>query len=103
MTIEILLGPATMLNADIRSKIRQVLSEAASLDVPLDTLSDHADLYGAGLASVTSVRVMVALEDAFGIDIPDRLLTRHLFRSINSLSRAITECLTVQGATDAQQ
>ncbi|MGI4858437.1 MAG: acyl carrier protein [Janthinobacterium lividum] len=80
-------------DAEIRTKIRQVLSEAAALDVPLDTLSDHADLYAAGLASVTSVRVMVAIEDEFEIEIPDRLLTRHLFASIDSLARAVAECL----------
>lgn len=91
-------GEATMAESEVRAKIRQVLSEAASLDVPLDTLSDHADLYGAGLASVTSVRVMVAIEDEFEIEIPDRLLTRHLFRSIDSLSLAVLECLAEVGA-----
>ena len=88
-----LLNQDVMQDSEIRSKIRQVLSEAALLDVPLDTLSDHADLYAAGLASVTSVRVMVALEDEFEIEIPDRLLTRHLFRSIDSLTSAVKECL----------
>jgi acyl carrier protein len=88
-----LLNQDVMQDSEIRSKIRQVLSEAALLDVPLDTLSDHADLYAAGLASVTSVRVMVALEDEFEIEIPDRLLTRHLFRSIDSLTSAVSECL----------
>lgn len=83
-------------DAEIRTKIRHVLSEAAMLDVPLDTLSDHADLYAAGLASVTSVRVMVALEDEFEIEIPDHLLNRHLFASIDSLSRAVVECLGTQ-------
>jgi len=87
------LNQEVMQDSEIRSKIRQVLSEAALLDVPLDTLSDHADLYAAGLASVTSVRVMVALEDEFEIEIPDRLLTRHLFRSIDSLTAAVDECL----------
>lgn len=92
-----LLNQDVMQDSEIRSKIRQVLSEAALLDVPLDTLSDHADLYAAGLASVTSVRVMVALEDEFEIEIPDRLLTRHLFRSIDSLTSAVDECLQSKG------
>ncbi len=83
----------TAQDAEIRATLRQVLSEAALLDVPLDTLSDHADLYAAGLASVTSVRVMVAIEDAFEIEIPDRLLTRDLFQSIDSLAAAVADCL----------
>lgn len=82
-----------MEDLELRATVRRVLSETAVLDVPLDTLDDRADLYGAGLASVTSVSVMVALEDEFEIEIPDRLLTRQLFRSIDSLSFAVTECL----------
>jgi len=83
-------------DAEIRKKIRDVLSEAAVLDVPLDTLSDHANLYAVGLASVTSVRVTMVLEDEFEIEIPDRLLNRLMCASIDSLSRAVAECLDVQ-------
>jgi acyl carrier protein len=80
-------------DAEIRRKIRGVLSEAAMLDVPLDALSDDADLYAAGLASITSVRITVALEDEFAIEIPDHLLNRLLCASIDNLSHAVVECL----------
>lgn len=84
---------------EIRSTVRRVLSETALLDVPLDTLDDRADLYGAGLASVTSVCVMVAIEDEFDIEIPDRLLTRKLFQNIDSLTSAVQECLNTHAST----
>ncbi|WP_091911796.1 acyl carrier protein [Chitinasiproducens palmae] len=77
----------------MRATVRRVVSDAALLEVPLDALDDNADLYSAGLASMTSVRVMVALEDEFGIEIPDRLLTRKLFRNIASLTDAVVVCL----------
>lgn len=72
----------------MKAAIRTILSEVARLDVPVESLDDQADLYAAGLSSLATVHVMLAMENAFGIEIPDRLLTRQLFRSINSLAAA---------------
>ena len=72
----------------MKAAIRTILSEVARLDVPVETLDDQADLYAAGLSSLATVHVMLAMENEFGIEIPDRLLTRQLFRSINSLAAA---------------
>lgn len=72
----------------MKAAIRTILSEVARLDVPVESLDDQADLYAAGLSSLATVHVMLAMENEFGIEIPDRLLTRQLFRSINSLAAA---------------
>ena len=60
----------------MNEKIRQAIGDHARLGVDLDTLSDDADLYQAGMSSHASVNVMLALEDAFDIEFPDRMLTR---------------------------
>ncbi|MGF7131772.1 acyl carrier protein [Paraburkholderia sp. EB58] len=73
--------------------LRRILSESACLDVPIDQLSDSDDLYAAGLQSLTTLRLMIAIEDEFGIQIPDQKLTRHLFSSIDSLAEAVGEAL----------
>jgi acyl carrier protein len=75
-------------SASMKAAIRTILSEVARLDVPVESLDDQADLYAAGLSSLATVHVMLAMENEFGIEIPDRLLTRQLFRSINSLAAA---------------
>lgn len=85
-----------MKDKDIRVLIRRVLSEVAALDVPVEALSDHTDLYAAGLASIASVGVMLALEDAVQIEIPDHLLNRQLFQNIDSLTSAVRACLLSQ-------
>jgi acyl carrier protein len=73
----------------MEATIRTILAQVGRLEVPADTLDDQADLYEAGLSSLATVHVMLAIENAFDIEIPDRMLTRQLFRSIQSLADAI--------------
>nr|WP_315597743.1 acyl carrier protein [uncultured Cupriavidus sp.] len=73
----------------MKATIRNILGEVARLDVPLASLADNADLYAAGLSSLATVHVMLALENAFDIEIPDQMLTRQLFRSVDSLAAAV--------------
>lgn len=82
----------------MKSAIRTILSEVARLDVPVDSLDDQADLYAAGLSSLATVHVMLAMENQFGIEIPDHLLTRQLFRSISSLAAAAEQIKQEQEA-----
>lgn len=68
----------------MQATIRRILAKVGRLEVPADTLDDHADLYEAGLSSHATVHVMLAIENAFDIEIPDCMLTRQLCRSIQS-------------------
>ncbi|CAG9173749.1 MULTISPECIES: acyl carrier protein [Cupriavidus] len=82
----------------MKAAIRTILSEVARLDVPVESLDDQADLYAAGLSSLATVHVMLAMENTLGIEIPDRLLTRQLFRSISSLAAAAEQIKQEQEA-----
>jgi acyl carrier protein len=79
------------LSGDTKIEIRRVLSEHARLPVAVDNLSDDADLFASGMTSHASVNLMLALEDAFDLEFPDRMLTRSVFESIGSISAAIEE------------
>jgi acyl carrier protein len=76
-------------NTAEREKIRVVLSAHAALPTSVDTIADDADLFQAGMASFASVNVMLGLEDAFDIEFPDSMLTREVFRSVDSIATAI--------------
>ncbi|WP_345813104.1 acyl carrier protein [Paraburkholderia sp. PREW-6R] len=82
----------------MKTELRRILSETARLDVSAESLTDDADLYAAGLSSLATVHVMLAIEDEFNIEIPDRMLTRRLFSSINVLAAAVTELQQAQAA-----
>jgi acyl carrier protein len=57
----------------------------------VDSLSDDADLYAAGLSSHATVNLMLALEEAFDVELPDRLLRRRTFSSIAAMAEALAE------------
>jgi acyl carrier protein len=73
----------------MKADLRRVLSETACLDVPVETLSDTDNLYAAGLSSLGTVRVMLAVEEALGIEIPGDLITFELFQCIESIASAL--------------
>ena len=72
-------------------QIRPILAEHARLRVDADQLTDEADLYEAGLTSLSTVNLMLALEEHFDVEFSDRMLGRKTFASIRALADAITE------------
>jgi acyl carrier protein len=84
-------------SADTSSAVREVLREHARLPVEVDTLSDDADLFAAGMTSHASVNLMLALEDAFDVEFPDRMRTRSVFESVGSITAAIDEISAPNG------
>jgi acyl carrier protein len=82
---------------DLYAQIRQVLADHARLPVDINTVSDHADLFQAGMTSHASVNVMLALEDSFDIEFPDSMLKRSVFESIGAIGDAISQ-ITLKAA-----
>ncbi len=74
--------------------IRQIITTHGRLSVDVAALAPDADLYHAGMTSHASVNVMLALEDHFDIEFPDRMLKRSVFESISAIERALTELRT---------
>jgi acyl carrier protein len=72
----------------IVARVRQVVIEAAGIHNAAELL-DTQDLWDAGMDSLSSVNLMVQLEDAFGVQLPDELLTREVFSSIASIAEAL--------------
>ena len=81
----------------MKDALRRILSETACLDVAVETLSDTDDLYAAGLSSLGTLRVMLAIEDALCVEIPDELITFELFRCIDSLAIALAQVVRDEG------
>jgi acyl carrier protein len=81
--------------------IRTLLAEHARLLVDVKTLNDDSDLYAAGLTSLSTVNLMLAIEDHFDVEFLDRMLGRKTFGSIRSLSEAIEELRGANGAERA--
>lgn len=72
-------------------KIRDVVAQHGRLPVGIETIADDSDLYNAGLTSLATVGLMLALEDAFDVEFPENMLSRKTFESIEAISEAIEE------------
>ena len=70
--------------------LRNILDRSGRLAVPAASLDENTDLYAAGLSSLATVNVMLAIEAAFDIEIPDEMLNRRTFQTLGDLREAIT-------------
>ncbi|HEX3002782.1 MAG TPA: acyl carrier protein [Angustibacter sp.] len=77
--------------ARTEATIRAVLAEHGHLGVDVDGVGAADDLYAAGLTSHASVNVMLALEDAFDVEFPDRMLRKSTFASVSAIAEAVDE------------
>ncbi len=72
-------------------QIRTIVSQHANLSVDLAQIGDDADLYAAGMSSLSTVNLMLALEDHFDVEFKDSMLWRKTFGTLRTLSEAIEE------------
>ncbi|WP_363348171.1 acyl carrier protein [Methylocystis echinoides] len=71
--------------------IRRLLQENGRLHTPIETLSDSADLYEAGLTPFAAIRTMLAIEEAFDVEFPVAMLRRQSFVSVNAIVSCLNE------------
>jgi phosphopantetheine--protein transferase-like protein len=79
-------GSPTMIDT-----IRSVIRDHARLSIDMAALDENTDLYRAGMTSHASVNLMLALEAAFDIEFPERMLNRRVFQSIAAIRAALEE------------
>ena len=71
--------------------IRDILAKHGRLSVPAGELSECSDLYETGLTSLATVGVMLALEEYFGVEFPEAMLSRKTFQSLGSIADAVAQ------------
>jgi acyl carrier protein len=71
--------------------IRVIIRDHARLSIDVAGLDENTDLYRAGMTSHASVNLMLALEAAFDIEFPERMLNRRVFQSIAAIRGALEE------------
>ena len=74
----------------MEDRLRDIIGKFGRLPVPVDSLKSDDDLYEAGLSSLASVNLMLAIEEEFDVEFPDHLLTRRSFQSISALTGVVS-------------
>lgn len=82
-----------------RDQIRKILSSHGRLSIDVTELEDDSDLYGAGLTSLITVNLLLAIEDHFDVEFPDALLSRRTFQSILALAQAVEDLVGTASAS----
>ena len=77
----------------ITDGIRAILREHARLAVDECVLDEDSNLFDAGLTSQASVTLMLALEERFAIEFPERMLRRGAFASIAAIRSGLAELI----------
>jgi acyl carrier protein len=77
----------------ITTDIRGILREHGRLAVDVAKLADDSNLYEAGLSSHASVTLMLALEERFEVEFPERMLHRGAFGSIAVIRAGLEELI----------
>ncbi len=75
----------------MREQIRAVIEQHARLSVPIEAVDDHTDLFQAGMTSHASVSLMLALEEAFGVEFPEAMIRKATFQSVAAIEQALLE------------
>lgn len=77
--------------------IYRLLAEHGRLPVDATSIGQDQDLYTAGLTSFAAVQLMLALEEEFDVEFPERMLNRRSFQSVAAIAACLAE-LTAEKA-----
>jgi acyl carrier protein len=83
----------------MQEQIRNILQLHGNLGTDATSLESETSLHQVGLTSHATVNLMLALEDHFGVEFPERMLRRRVFDSIATIEAALTELTTGPSAT----
>jgi acyl carrier protein len=73
----------------MQDRIRDALAAHGHMAVDPREVDDQADLYKLGLTSTASVNVILALEEAFGVEFPDEALKKTTFASVRNIEQVV--------------
>lgn len=71
--------------------IKEVIGEHIGVPFDAENFEPDGDLYAAGLTSLATVGLMLALEDRFDVEFPESMLGRSTFRSVAAIADVLAK------------
>jgi acyl carrier protein len=78
----------TQLDSTVQA-IKELVLQHARL--PVESIAEGDDLYAAGLTSLATVGLLLAIEERFEIEFPESMLSRATFRSVESIAESVSQ------------
>lgn len=83
-----------MSDADLRSRIKEMLVSSLMLQTTPDQIGDDTPLFGPGglgLDSIDALELVVSMEKTFGVGVPNSEVAGKALRSVNTIHDYILE------------
>jgi len=83
-----------MSDADLRTRIKEMMVKNLMLQITADQIADDAPLFGPngiGLDSIDALELAVGLEKNFGVSVPNSEIATKVLRSVNSIHDYVLE------------
>ena len=81
---------------NIQEKILEIINIAIE-DVEISVEHSNDDLSQLGMDSITFIRIVVAMEETFGIEVPDEYLLMTEMNTVDKFTNVITKTLVYEG------
>ncbi len=78
-------------SGDMLSRIREIIASHGELPVDIGAVGEDDDLYKIGLTSFATVQIMLGLEEAFNVELPEQLLNRSTFSTLRHIQAALEQ------------
>jgi acyl carrier protein len=78
----------------IKNEIRKLMVENLMLQISAEEIGDDQPLFGpgsVGLDSVDALQLVVALDKAYGLKIPNPETARQVLQSVNTMAEAVLQ------------
>jgi acyl carrier protein len=81
---------------EVRAKLLELIADILKRNGVTRPVDAQADLVSEGVTSVDMVHLMLAIEGAFDMTIPQSGLTPENFRSVNTIEAMLTKLMTAE-------
>lgn len=78
----------------MKARLREIV--AGHTGIEMSRVGDKADLWQAGMTSKSAVRVMLDVEDEFGIEFPPEGLSHAGFASLDAIAGTVARLTSVE-------
>lgn len=86
---------------ELTAVVATIVRRCAGRNAAATHISHDTSLWDAGIGSLAVVRIVVSIEDEFGVEFSPDLITRDTFRSVNSIATVVARLLWGQEHDDA--
>ncbi len=66
-------------------EVKEVIVESLELEMDPEDIEDEESLFGVGLDSISTIELIVGIEETFGVEVDDEDVSEELVESVKSI------------------